>query len=115
MNSHQNRHSGREKHYLDTAIDIIMLIALVFVVAGSVAALTGCADLQQYDPVTVEQVQATIDEREDDFKFMEQALKDCEAPEATLNELDARRSSEMTRLEKWLKYEKAKRKEDGDG
>ena len=80
------------------------LIWLLGCVTFVLLLLSGCGSLQMkaYDPVTETQIRTTIEHYEQNAEWLKTQVPD------RATEIDFRKRAEVTRLEKWLKYEKAK-------
>jgi len=80
----------------------------------AVFALGGCnlLELHKFDPMTVAQIDKTIDFENTDFALADKALSDLNAPEIVRNSLKIRHDSEIIRLQAWKGAEEAKKAED---
>lgn len=80
----------------------------------AVFALGGCSalELHKFDPMTVEQIDKTINFENLDFDMADKALADLNAPEIVRTSLKVRHDSEIIRLQAWKGAEEAKKAED---
>lgn len=86
---------------------IALIICAAFLLNGC-----GLLSLKKFDPVTVRQVEQTLEFESTDFDLTSQALADGVLDEVEKESLKVRHDSEITRLEAWLASEKAKKIED---
>lgn len=87
----------------NTHLGVLLLVLLLGV---------GCTSLlpPPYDPMTVDQIDATIKYETQDYKDTSTALEACGDAQALL-EAEIRHDAEMVRLDAWKKAEEAKRVE----
>lgn len=82
-------------------------------IAFLIVALAGCnVTMKQYDPMTVKQINNTIDFEERDFEETLEDLGEAEASDQAKNGATTRHKAEMSRLRAWLLAEEAKKLED---
>lgn len=86
----------------------------LLLVLALLPALYGCDMFQihRYDPMTVEQIEATIAFETEDFRLTRETLEDLQAPQEVIDILTMRHESELLRLEAWKMAEEAKKLED---
>jgi len=74
----------------------------------------GCESfsLKAYDPITVRQIETTIEFETDDYRLSREALEEAEAEPQRLLELEIRHDAEIARLGAWKRAEEAKKIED---
>jgi hypothetical protein len=77
-------------------------------------AIGGCSalNLHKFDPMTVEQIDRTINFENLDFDLADKALADLSAPDIVRTSLKVRHDSEIIRLQTWKGAEEAKKAED---
>lgn len=81
-----------------------LLIALVIATSSP-----GCGSLKRHDPLTVEQVQKTLEFEDGDYTLTVAALEDGEFSDIERQSMEVRHASEMSRLRAWLEAEEAKK------
>lgn len=75
---------------------------------GAILCLTGCLTVKAYDPITVQQIEATISFETKDYLLSKRAIED----DRFRLGLTIRHESELARLKAWLRAEKAKKLHD---
>lgn len=73
--------------------------------------LAGCAQFapKAFDPVTLSEIDQTVEFETKDFDASKKALLDLNAPPVVLTELEIRHDSEIARLKAWKVAEEAKK------
>lgn len=85
-----------------------------FILLCTVVAFSGCGLVQmyKYDPLTVNQIDKTIQYENQDFDMADKALAELNAPDIVRTSLKVRHESEIVRLNAWKDAEAAKKVDD---
>jgi hypothetical protein len=92
----------------------VSFLCLCTVIALLVVGASGCSvfQLHEYDPMTTEQIQKTIDYEISDYNMVSEVYRVLDVPDGWLMSLEVRHESELARLRAWLVAEEAKKIEE---